>query len=182
MAIPTERGEEQEEQALEPTVATKADVNDASQPDTETGAVDEPVVSDPVIVLCVTAPDDKAFGGSDIRSAAESVGMRFGAMGVFHHFGVGNMQSGESLFCLANMFEPGNFDMENLAACKTHGLVLLMRLPLQIDGAVAFELLLNTAQRLARRLGGHVLNDRRQPLTPEDVARMRSVAASASAA
>jgi cell division protein ZipA len=136
----------------------------------------------PIIVLCVGASENDAFGGIDIRSAAESVGMRFGASGVFHHFGVGNMQSGESLFCLANMFEPGNFDLDNLATCKTSGLILLMRLPLQIDGAVAFELLLNTAQRLARRLGGSVLNDRHQPLTMEDVTRLRSVAAGVSTA
>ena len=54
------------------------------------------------------------------------------------------------------MFEPGVFDLGRIEGFRTAGFVLFMQLPAPLDNAVAFELLLNTAQRLAEQLDGEL--------------------------
>ncbi|MGH8555763.1 MAG: cell division protein ZipA C-terminal FtsZ-binding domain-containing protein, partial [Gammaproteobacteria bacterium] len=109
-----------------------------------------------ILALFLNAPAGESYRGVAVRDAAEAVGLRYGDMGVFHHYGLAGIPSQQSLFCLADMLEPGNFDLENIHTHETVGLVIFMRLPAPIDGSVAFELMLNTAQRLQERLGGEL--------------------------
>jgi cell division protein ZipA len=178
--------DDRQDQLLEPVDSRRRDsvrsagVAEAGIADV-TAAPDHEVTPESVIALHITAKDGATFCGTDIRAAAEAVGLRYGAMGVFHHYGVGQLQSGDSLFCLANMFEPGSFDLNDLAVCRTRGLVLLMQLPLPLDGKVAFELLLSSAHRLVKKLDGDLSDDRRQPLTPASVNRLRALASAGGA-
>lgn len=133
--------------------------------------------SDQVLVLYLSAPVGAPFNGLAIRDAAELCGMRFGEMDVFHHHGVGESRCERSLFCLANMFEPGSFDLAKLATVKTEGLALFMRLPTAIEGPLAFELMLSTARRLCERLGGELCDAERRSLRPTEISRMRHLAA-----
>ncbi|MGH8576932.1 MAG: cell division protein ZipA C-terminal FtsZ-binding domain-containing protein [Gammaproteobacteria bacterium] len=134
-----------------------------------------------VIILYVIAPPGRDFTGSAIRDAAEDLGMRFGEMKVFHYHGVGRLASPTGLYCLVNMLEPGSFDLNTLASARTEGVVLIMRLPVPVEGRLAFELLLHGACRLAEALGGEVRDAERRPLTPYELARLRAVAAHAGA-
>ncbi len=134
-----------------------------------------------VIILYVVAPSGREFTGSAIRDAAEDLGMRYGEMKVFHYHGVGRLASPAGLYCLVNMLEPGSFDLNTLASCRTEGLVLIMRLPPPVEGRLAFELLLHGACRLAETLGGEVRDAERRALTPRELARLRAVAAHAGA-
>jgi FtsZ-interacting cell division protein ZipA len=56
-----------------------------------------------------------------------------------------------------------------------------MRLPAPVEGRLAFELLLHGACRLAEALGGEVRDAERRPLTSQELARLRAVAAHAGA-
>ena len=132
-----------------------------------------------ILVLYLVAAPDHPYSGDAIQSAAEAVGMQFGEMDVFHHFGIGVMRTPRSLFCLANIFEPGKFDLERMAELETAGLILFMSLPPPGDSQLAFELMLNTAQRLSQRLGGELLDDHREPLSAESIERLRTVVAKA---
>ena len=132
-----------------------------------------------IIVLYLIAPSDQPYSGNAIHSAARSVGMHFGEMGVYHCFGVGAMRSPRSLFCLADMLEPGSFDLKEMENFKTSGVVLFMQLPPPGFKRVAFDLMLNTAQRLLKRLHGELLDDYRRPLTAEGIERLRSLVANA---
>jgi len=131
------------------------------------------------IILYVIAPPGRDFTGSAIRDAAEDLGMRYGEMKVFHYHGVGRLASPAGLYCLVNMLEPGSFDLNTLASARTEGLVLIMRLPAPVEGRLAFELLLHGACRLAEALGGEVRDAERRPLTSQELARLRAVAAHA---
>jgi cell division protein ZipA len=133
------------------------------------------------IILYVIAPPGRDFTGSAIRDAAEDLGMRYGEMKVFHYHGVGRLASPAGLYCLVNMLEPGSFDLNTLASARTEGLVLIMRLPTRVEGRLAFELLLHGACRLAEALDGEVRDAERRPLTPQELARLRAVAAHAGA-
>ena len=132
-----------------------------------------------IIALYLVAPPDRPYSGDSIAYAAEMMGMQFGERGVFHHFGIGAMRSRKSLFCLANMFEPGIFDLDRMDEFETPGLVLFMPLPPPGDRQVAFELMLNTAQRLVKRLGGELLDDDREPLSADSIERLRTLVTNA---
>jgi len=128
-----------------------------------------------IIALYVHARGDASFAGSDIARAFLSVDMRFGDMSIFHHYGVGQLLSERPLFSAANMFEPGTFNVDAMDAFKTTGLALFMQLPTRREATLVFELMLNTAQRLAARLNGEVLDDTRQPLTSHSIEQLRTL-------
>ena len=71
------------------------------------------------------------------------------------------------------MFEPGSFDLNQMSAYQTTGLVLFMPPSVPVDSRVAFELMLNTAQRLQSRLGGELRDSKRQPLSSAQIEKMR---------
>ncbi len=149
---------------------------DAAPPDPKAGKAPEP---EKILTLFLTAPGGESYRGVAVWGAAEAVGLRYGDMGVFHHYGLAGIPSKQSLFCLANMLEPGNFDLQNIQTHETAGLVMFMRLPVPADGSVAFELMLNTAQRLQERLGGELRDDEHRPLARAAIDRMRKLAADA---
>ncbi len=132
-----------------------------------------------LILLYVVAPPGRDFTGHAIRDAAEDLGMRYGEMKIFHHPGVGRLSSPAGLYCLANMLEPGSFDLNTLVSCRTEGLVLIMRLPAPVEARLCFELMLHGAYRLAEALDGEVRDGERRPLSPAELARLRAVVAHA---
>ena len=127
-----------------------------------------------IITLQVTALPSRIFKGSDIRAAITEVGLVYGEMNIFHHYGVGDMQSDRPLFSLADMFEPGQFDLDRIAQHSTRGLTLFFCLPARVDGQVVFELMLNTAQRLARRLGGEIRGPDQQLINEKQIGEIRN--------
>lgn len=128
---------------------------------------------DGLIKLFVRARGDQEFAGPAVVRTFNTVGMNHGEMSIFHHFGAGELRSDEAIFSAANLFEPGTFDLSRIEAFRTSGIVLFMQLPTALDGAVAFELLLNTAQRLAELLDGELCATPRAPLDPRNIADLR---------
>jgi len=126
-----------------------------------------------IIVLNVMAEPGQPFRGAEVRSALESVDMRFGEMKVFHHYGIGDTRSETPVFSVANMLEPGVFDLAGMEAMSSPGLVMFMRLPGPLDARVAFELMLNTGQRLAEQLGGDLRDETRSVLSAQTIAHVR---------
>lgn len=118
-----------------------------------------------------------AFAGPVLVRNANAVGLRHGEHQIFHHFGTGDLRTERALFSLANMFEPGYFDLGRIEAFQTAGLVMFMNLPTGLDGAVAFELFLNTAQRLAEGLQADLFHDPKALLDSGSIDRMRRTAA-----
>ena len=100
--------------------------------------------------------------------------MEIGPLNIFHHYGVGEMKMDEPLFSLANMLEPGVFDVENMEKFATPGLAMFMTLPGIIDGQVVFELMLNTAFRLAALLKADVCDEKRILLDEEKIEIIRT--------
>jgi cell division protein ZipA len=118
-----------------------------------------------------------SFSGPVLVRNANVVGLRHGEHQIFHHFGAGDLSSKQPLFSLANMFEPGYFDMGRIEAFQTAGVVMFMNLPTELDGPVAFELFLNTAQRLAEGLQAELLHDPKTLLDSASIDDMRRIAA-----
>ena len=129
-----------------------------------------------LLTLYIRAHEGKEFIGTDLVSALNAVGMVHGEMDIFHHFGSGDLKCDTAVFQAANMFEPGTFELSKIEAFRTTGVALFMQLPGPLDGAVAFELLLNSAQRLSELVGGEVFASPRSPLSNVQIAQMRQIA------
>jgi cell division protein ZipA len=129
--------------------------------------------SDLIIVLNVASEPGSPFAGAEVRAALESVDMRFGDMNIYHHFGIGDSRSERPVFSVANMLEPGTFDPARMDDFTTPGLVMFLRLPGPLDPRVAFELMLNTGQRLAEELGGELRDETRSVLGAQTIAHIR---------
>jgi len=121
------------------------------------------------IVLYVMAQQEPGFTGTDVFSVLKEQGLSYGKMKIFHHHGIGELKVKDSIFSIANIVEPGTFDPREMEKFTTSGLVLFLRLPGPFGGRVAFELMLNTAQRIAEMLEGVVKDERHQPLSPESI-------------
>lgn len=132
-----------------------------------------------IVSLYLTAPEGYSYEGAAIREALETVGMHHGEMGIFHHFGVEGMSGSASLFSLANMVEPGSFELNRIDQMTTPGLVFFMQVPTVFDPEVVFELMLHTAQRLCELLGGELKDENRNVLEPGKLDELRKLIAAA---
>ncbi len=126
-----------------------------------------------IITLHILPRANEVFSGHRILEILNQLELRFGAMDIFHHYGVGEMKVDQPLFSLANMVEPGSFDIKQMDTATVRGLVVFMCLPAAIDGLLIFELMLNTAQRLADSLNGEVCDENRLLISEQKIESIR---------
>lgn len=165
---PTEHAEQNEQPA-----AGRRAIEDASRRlRAPVGGRDDGAPIDRIITLYVMAAEGAVFNGADVLVAAEKAGLEYGALGIFHRLRDGRPEQGP-VFSMANMREPGSFDLKNVHAIATPGLALFMTLPGPLPALDAWDTLLPTAQRLAELLGGEVLDEDRNTLARQRVQFMR---------
>lgn len=125
-----------------------------------------------VIILHVVARGSAVFLGKDLLEILLACDLRFGDLRFFHRHeqraGRGPIQ-----FSVANMLQPGVFDIDNMPAMQTRGVVFFLTLPGPRDMARAFDYMLETAKTVARNLGGELLDESRSVLTQQSVAHAR---------
>jgi cell division protein ZipA len=95
------------------------------------------------------------------------MGLSFGEMNIFHY-----KSGGRNVFSIANMVEPGYFDVNTIHQLKTSGLSIFM----QIAGDDPMDDLTEMLQRsyqLAGLLDARLCNHKRQPLTQQDAENYR---------
>ena len=120
----------------------------------------EEEASELIIVLYVISQDEIGFSGDSVLTTLEDIGLKYGKKRIFHHYGVGELKSQKSVYSIANMVEPGVLDPGLLTATYyTQGLALFMCLPGPFGGRVAFELMLNNANRISELLEGSVKDE-----------------------
>ena len=98
--------------------------------------------------------------------------MVHGDMDIFHRFEDG-LRLGKTQFSMANMLEPGTFDLAQIDTIHTPGVVFFLGLPTAQDSMQAFEYMLETAQCLASNLDGEVLDDQRSVMRPQTIEHCR---------
>jgi len=125
-----------------------------------------------VYSLNVVARAEQGLAGDDVLRTLLGCGLRFGDMDFFH---LTEMQEGTPTiqFSVANMMQPGVFDLEGMESLSTKGLMFFLTLPGPHDMTRAFDLMLQTAQTVAESLGGDVLDETRSVLTKQYVERAR---------
>lgn len=125
-----------------------------------------------VFMLNVVARSPQGFRGEDILHILLACDLRFGDMNFFHRheFEAGR---GAIQFSVANMMQPGVFDIDNMAEFNTPGLVFFVTLPGPEDMMKAFDYMLETAQAVSRNLGGDVLDESRSVITKQTLEHCR---------
>lgn len=126
----------------------------------------------PIISFHLMAEKVKPFNGYELLQAILSVNMRYGRHQIFHRHeektGHGNI-----LFSLASVVQPGTFDLSKMGGFSTPGLSLFFSAGNVRDPIAVYELMLQTAGQLMDDLGGHVLDENHQLLTPTTVVHQR---------
>ena len=125
-----------------------------------------------VYSLNVIARADQGFAGDDVLRVLLGCGLRFGDMDFFH---LSEAQGGTPTiqFSVANMMQPGVFDLEHMDELSTQGLMFFLTLPGPHDMARAFDLMLETAHTVAHSLGGDVYDETRSVMTKQHVESLR---------
>jgi len=126
-----------------------------------------------VIVLALLAREGECFNGMQILDAMELCGLSYGRMGIFHY---PETDTGEILFSIANVLEPGSFERERMDELETPGLALIMPLPAPIDGEKALLTFVQQAKRLRERLAGRLTDGQRRELTRETIDELKQTA------
>lgn len=119
-----------------------------------------------VLVINVKAPDGEPISGASLLPMLLTLGFKFGEQDIFHRHANASGK-GPVLFSLANMFKPGNFDIDNLEMFTTQGVSLFMILPIEADAHQVFNMMHNAARKIAEEFDGQVLDGRRSVLSKQ---------------
>ena len=135
-----------------------------------------PVVEEMVVVVYILAEAGTVLNGVDIQTAMSENEMVIGDMDIYHRrYYIAPNLGGETLFSIANAFEPGHLAMPEgeEETFSTPGLVVFMRLPGPLDANQAFDQMIKTVQALTSSLRAHLHDEQDRPLTRVGIERLR---------
>lgn len=132
-------------------------------------AVDE--VSE-VLVLNVTAKKGRLIMGERLLSLMQGLELEYGERKIFSKR-TDDAERSPILFNVANMLQPGTFDLNNMENFATVGVTLFLALPSPISNFEAFEEMLQTAQDLVRSIDGELRDDQRNMMTGQTIEHYR---------
>lgn len=122
-----------------------------------------------IIVLHIVAKPDESFNGPDLQSVVRGLGFEFGEMNVFHYQDIDLSGKMKTLFSLANMFEPGYFEIDNLEKFTTSGITLFATLKNDGSEAHVFDTMLEITNQIAEQLDAVILGPDKTPLVVETI-------------
>ncbi len=123
-----------------------------------------------LLVLSLIAPKGERFGGEQLVNALRNQGLRYGDMNIFHRV---DPATKAKLYSVANVLEPGTFDLSDLDALSSPGMTFFLQLPGPDDALAAFEDMLTTARNVSAELGGDVRDEQMSFLTRQTAEHMR---------
>jgi len=119
-----------------------------------------------IIILSVVMPANQMMSGAALLPSLLTLGLKYGEMDIFHRHQDSAGNGGVS-FSLANMMNPGSFNLDTMETFATQGVSLFMALPNAVDAFAAFEQMLAAAKQLATEFNAQILDDKRNILTKQ---------------
>ena len=157
---------------------TETDNSPVEEDDLSVAEITDPKVEEPgeeeleVLVLNVHCSGNEPFVGTKLFDSMQQNGLLYGEMHIFHrHADLSG--TGKVLFSVANMMQPGTLEHDDPDSFTTKGISFFMTLPCFGDAEQNFKLMLKTAQQIADDMGGNVLDDGRNLMTPDRLAEYR---------
>jgi cell division protein ZipA len=125
-----------------------------------------------VLVLNVVAKDGRVFAGDDLLEVLITSGLKFGDMNIFHKR-LSKEHQDTVIYSVANMLNPGTFDLNNMDEFTTLGISFFLALPTAINNLDAFEKMLGVAQEIRDTLDGDLKDDHRNGMTGQTIEHYR---------
>jgi len=122
-------------------------------------------MTDMVIAMSIQR-DNHLFSGEEILNACKANNLLHGDMNIFH-FPADEKDSTYALFSMANIVEPGTFDIENMHSFTTPGISLFMQLPLPINCLEAYNIFVEQAKLLSKSLNAELFDEKFNLLSPQ---------------
>lgn len=143
----------------------------AAQPNSELGKRHNDDF-DKIVTLYIAARAGQVLRGPDIVVAAEKAGLAFGHMNVFHRLVQGHPEQGP-VFSVANVRQPGSFEMAEIQELETPAIAFFLTLPAPVPALDAWEMMQPAAERMAELLDGVLLDEQRNALGRQRVQHLR---------
>ncbi|MEZ9723041.1 cell division protein ZipA [Vibrio splendidus] len=118
-----------------------------------------------VIVLNVHCAGEIPFVGTELFRSMENNGLTYGEMSIYHCFAQSSDEP-KVIFSIANMMQPGTLEHDDPADFTTKGISFFMTLPCYGQADQNFNVMLSAAQKIADDMGGNVLDESRNLMTP----------------
>ncbi|CDT82388.1 putative Cell division protein zipA [Vibrio coralliirubri] len=118
-----------------------------------------------VIVLNVHCAGEIPFVGTELFRSMENNGLTYGEMSIYHCFAQ-STDAPKVIFSVANMMQPGTLEHDDPADFTTKGISFFMTLPCYGQADQNFNVMLSAAQKIADDMGGNVLDESRNLMTP----------------
>jgi cell division protein ZipA len=122
-----------------------------------------------ILTIRVCAPGEGRWSGDQLLAALELHGLAYGRYQVFHR----RHLDGRSLFCVANLSEPGSFDVAKMSGEVFRGVTLFAVLPGPLEPVLTVDEMFSAARGLAAQLSGMVQDAKGLPLSPQRAAALR---------
>jgi len=110
-----------------------------------------------IVTLRLVARNRGAFPGDELILALRGIGMRHGKFGIFHR--IDGADDDATIFSAASLVEPGSFDLANIKDQQIPGISLFLVLPGPVDGAEAFDMMMEAARTIAQTMNGELLDE-----------------------
>ena len=111
-----------------------------------------------ILVIHLMAAKGEFCSGQLLLDSAVSLGLRYGNMKIFHRH-TSEDGSGPVLFSMANLLNPGTFDLTAISQQQMVGVTLFMA-PSDLDKPIeVFDLMLDVAEQMAAKLQLNIMDD-----------------------
>lgn len=163
--IPDESLRAATESSAQPAAESKpsadhSDHNETRKATSQTSS-QQPPVDDVIAVFVMAEKEQPPIKGEQILSASYALKLQHGDMKIFHRH---SETDNSILFSMANVFDPGWFELDQINQLETHGITFFMQVNRLDEPADVLDEMLICAHRMSTMLGASLCNAHRQPL------------------
>ncbi len=116
-----------------------------------------------LVMLYLAAKSGHSISGAELVLATEKVGLVYGHNSIYHRLAEG-VHANEPIFSMANVIQPGYFDLDQIDTLQTPGVSFFMTLPGPVTAIQAWDSMLPIAERMAQLLDAVLLDSDRNAL------------------
>jgi hypothetical protein len=118
---------------------------------------------DVLAIVNIMVPEGRTIAGEEIHQAALELEMYPGNMSIYHRT-AGSGALAQERYSLANMFQPGTFDMKHPDKVSTRGVSLFLNVPRTSRPVEAFDEMAIVARELCARFDAQLVDQERKHL------------------
>ncbi len=112
-----------------------------------------------VLLVLNIVPLQGVFQGNEIKRCAEYAGLQLGIDRVFDY------PVDAPVFSMANLYNPGYFEVDRLDQLECRGLTLFLRVPVIVEPLQQFEVMIKKARTIADSIHGSLVDENSSPLS-----------------